>query len=219
MERIYLLEDDDSIRKLVIYALGSQGYEAQGFDRPSDFWSAMEGPQPALILLDIMLPELDGYELLPYFMKKQVPVIYLTAKDSLMDKVKGLKLGADDYVTKPFESIELLARVETVLRRCGRQEKEFCLGEVTVNFAQRKVFRGQNPVELTAQEFALLEVLIRNCNLALSREQLLEQAWGYVYEGETRTVDIHIQRLRKKLGWEKEIETVYKYGYRLGKTV
>ena len=136
-----------------------------------------------------------------------------------MDKVKGLKLGADDYVTKPFESIELLARVETVLRRCGRQEKEFCLGEVTVNFAQRKVFRGQNPVELTAQEFALLEVLIRNCNLALSREQLLEQAWGYVYEGETRTVDIHIQRLRKKLGWEKEIETVYKYGYRLGKTV
>ena len=207
MAVILVVDDEKKINDLISMNLEMVGHRAiQAFTSKE----ALEWNQRA---------ELDGYELLPYFMKKQVPVIYLTAKDSLMDKVKGLKLGADDYVTKPFESIELLARVETVLRRCGRQEKEFCLGEVTVNFAQRKVFRGQNPVELTAQEFALLEVLIRNCNLALSREQLLEQAWGYVYEGETRTVDIHIQRLRKKLGWEKEIETVYKYGYRLGKTV
>ena len=219
MAVILVVDDEKKINDLISMNLEMVGHRAiQAFTSKE----ALEWNQRAeldLVLLDIMLPELDGYELLPYFMKKQVPVIYLTAKDSLMDKVKGLKLGADDYVTKPFESIELLARVETVLRRCGRQEKEFCLGEVTVNFAQRKVFRGQNPVELTAQEFALLEVLIRNCNLALSREQLLEQSWGYVYEGETRTVDIHIQRLRKKLGWEKEIETVYKYGYRLGKTV
>ena len=217
MSEILIVDDEKKINELIAMNLEMVGYQTlQAFTSEEALkWNQKE--ELDLVLLDIMLPGLDGYQLLSYFAQKQVPVIYLTAKDSVKEKVKGLKLGADDYITKPFEAIELLARVDTVLRRCGRKQQEFCLGDVKVNFAQRKVWREGQPVELTAQEFSLLEVLAKNCNLALSREQILELAWGYVYEGGTRTVDIHIQRLRRKLGWRREIETVYKYGYRLEK--
>ncbi len=168
-----------------------------------------------LVLLDILLPGLDGYQLLPLIMKHDIPVIFLTAKDSLADKVKGLSLGADDYITKPFEAVELLARIEALLRRTGKADEAFVLGAVEVRLKERRVTRAGKRVELTPQEFALLETLIVNCNLALTREQLLNAAWGYGFEGESRTVDIHIQRLRNKLGWEDVIKTIYKYGYRL----
>jgi FixJ family two-component response regulator len=144
-----------------------------------------------------------------------LPVIYLTAKNSLTDRVKGLKLGAEDYITKPFETLELLARIEVVLRRYGKTNPCFQYKNVEINLSERLVRKAGQVIDLTAQEFALLEVLLQNRNLALSREKLLEAAWGYDYIGETRTVDMHIQRLRKKLDWEDVIRTVYKYGYRL----
>ena len=170
---------------------------------------------PDLALLDIMLPKKNGYEIAQSFIKQNVPIIFLTAKDSVTDKVKGLKLGADDYIVKPFESMELLARIEVVLRRTGKFSDVFEYRNIKVDFAKREVFKNNEKIEMTAQEFELLKVLIQNKNLALSREKLLESAWGYDYYGDTRTVDMHIQRLRKKLSWDDIIVTVYKYGYRL----
>lgn len=172
-----------------------------------------------LALLDIMLPQINGYELLPHFLKREIPVIYLTAKDSLPDRVRGLTAGADDYITKPFESVELLARIDAVLRRCSREQKQFEIADIRIDFQSRRVYKNDQETELTAQEFLLLETLARNCNIALSREQLLSLAWGYEYSGETRTVDMHIQRLRKKLGLENIIRTIYKYGYRMEKSL
>ena len=173
-----------------------------------------EKEQPDLVLLDVMLPEVDGFavkEQLP----PQTPVIFVTAKVSLPDKLKGLNLGAEDYITKPFEMLELLARIQTVLRRAGKQAKTFCWQGLQVDFDSHLVTRNGKTVDLTPQEYSLLETLLLNRNIALSRERLLESAWGYDYMGETRTVDNHILRLRKKLGLEKEIQTIYKLGYRL----
>lgn len=166
-----------------------------------------------LIILDIMLPELDGFEV--FEKVKEVPTIFLTARNSLSDRVKGLSMGADDYLTKPFEMLELLARVEAVLRRTQKMKSCFEVGDVKVDFNSYQVFYMERPVECTPKEFELLEVLINNRNIALSRDRLLELVWGYDYEGDTRTIDVHIQKLRKKLGWEHVIKTVYKVGYRL----
>ena len=215
MERIYLLEDDDSIRKLVIYALGSQGYEAQGFDRPSDFWSAMEGPQPALILLDIMLPKINGYELMEYAKSIQLPVIFITAMDSTENKVKGLKMGAEDYLAKPFEIVELLARVEAVLRRCNKIGRMLHILDVDIDLSSRTVMQDNQQILLTLKEYELLLFFARNPNIALYREVIYEQVWEKEYTGDSRTVDLHVQRLKKKLGWDKHICAVYKIGYRL----
>ena len=220
MERIYLLEDDDSIRKLVIYALGSQGYEAQGFDRPSDFWSAMEGPQPALILLDIMLPDENGYEIVKKLRKnpatKKLPVIMVTAKTSEIDMVKGLDIGADDYIKKPFSIIEFITRIKAVLRRTVEQpdDKYMTIGEIFLDNERHMVYVDNKGIELTYKEYELLKLLMRNAGIVLSREMIMERVWDTEFEGESRTVDMHIKTLRKKLGdSSKHIKTVRNVGY------
>ncbi len=171
----------------------------------------------ALILLDIMLPGMDGYALMPD-VPEDTPVIFLTAMGNLSDRVKGLNLGADDYIVKPFETVELLARIDAILRRTHRSIGLFSLDGTVVNLSSRVVTVDGSEIELTLREFELLEVLIKNKNIALSREKLLHLAWAYDYFGETRTVDVHIQKLRKKLGWDDHIKTVYKLGYRLEAT-
>lgn len=215
MRKILIVDDEEKIRELIRMNLELAGYKC---DEAEDGEMALEKLNkfsPDLALLDIMLPKKNGYEIARSFIKQNVPIIFLTAKDSVTDKVKGLKLGADDYIVKPFESMELLARIEVVLRRTGKFSDIFEYRNIKVDFAKREVFKNNEKIEMTAQEFELLKVLIQNKNLALSREKLLESAWGYDYYGDTRTVDMHIQRLRKKLSWDDIIVTVYKYGYRL----
>ena len=215
MRKILIVDDEEKIRELIRMNLELAGYKC---DEAEDGEMALEKLNkfsPDLALLDIMLPKKNGYEIAQSFIKQNVPIIFLTAKDSVTDKVKGLKLGADDYMVKPFESMELLARIEVVLGRTGKFSDIFEYRNIKVDFAKREVFKNNEKIEMTAQEFELLKVLIQNKNLALSREKLLESAWGYDYYGDTRTVDMHIQRLRKKLSWDDIIVTVYKYGYRL----
>ena len=215
MRKILIVDDEEKIRELIRMNLELAGYKC---DEAEDGEMALEKLNkfsPDLALLDIMLPKKNGYEIAQSFIKQNVPIIFLTAKDSVTDKVKGLKLGADDYIVKPFESMELLARIEVVLRRTGKFSDIFEYRNIKVDFAKREVFKNNEKIEMTAQEFELLKVLIQNKNLALSREKLLESAWGYDYYGDTRTVDMHIRRLRKKLSWDDIIVTVYKYGYRL----
>lgn len=211
MRKILIVDDEEKIRELIRMNLELAGYKC---DEAEDGEMALEKLNkfsPDLALLDIMLPKKNGYEIAQSFIKQNVPIIFLTAKDSVTDKVKGLKLGADDYIVKPFESMELLARIEVVLRRTGKFSDIFEYRNIKVDFAKREVFKNNEKIEMTAQEFELLKVLIQNKNLALSREKLLESD----YYGDTRTVDVHIQRLRKKLSWDDIIVTVYKYGYRL----
>ena len=213
---IYFVEDDNSIRKLVLYSLTSAGLEAEGFARPSAFWAALERRTPEVVLLDIMLPGADGYEVLDYCRALEVPVIFLTAKGTVEDRVKGLRLGAEDYITKPFELMELLARVETVLRRCGKTGRVLSLPpDIQIDTAGRTVRRGGVPVALTAKEYELLLLFAQNKNIALYRDRIYERVWGEEFLGDSRTVDLHIQRMRKKLGLEKRLVAVYKVGYRL----
>ncbi|MFT4143487.1 MAG: response regulator transcription factor [Mobilitalea sp.] len=215
MGHILIVEDEQMISDLILMNLEMVGHTAiQAFDS-KDALTAAKEQHFDLCLLDIMLPGQDGFQLIDSFKKLSIPVIFLTAKTSLTDRVKGLNIGAEDYITKPFETLELLARIEVVLRRYGKSNSTFVQKDVEVSLTERLVRKGGQIIDLTAQEYALLEVLIQNKNLALSREKLLETAWGYDYIGETRTVDMHIQRLRKKLDWEDVIKTVYKYGYRL----
>lgn len=166
-----------------------------------------------LIIMDVMLPELDGFSLLER--ENRAPTIFLTAKDSLTDRIKGFSLGADDYIIKPFEMLELIARVDAVLRRTKKDTRVFELDSVRVDLEARLVHRGGELVDLTPKEYELLETLITNRNIALSRDKLLELVWEYDFDGDSRTVDVHIQKLRKKLGWETRVKTVYKLGYRL----
>ena len=215
MRKILIVDDEERIRELIRMNLELAGYECDEAEDGEMAVSKIKEFRPDLALLDIMLPKKNGYEIAEDFLKADIPVIFLTAKDSVADKVKGLKLGAEDYIVKPFESMELLARIEVALRRRGKEDDLFEYHDVKIDFSKREVWVKGETVEMTAQEFALLEVLIKNKNLALSREKLLESAWGYDYYGDTRTVDMHIQRLRKKLDWEDVIVTVYKYGYRL----
>ena len=223
MERIYLLEDDDSIRKLVIYALGSQGYEAQGFDRPSDFWSAMEGPQPALILLDIMLPEEDGLSILQKLRAsaatKRIPVIMLTAKNTEYDRVVGLDSGADDFISKPFGMMELVARVRAVLRRTEQkpETEDYQVGDLFVS-PQRHVVRvAGEEVPLTNKEFELLCLLLEHQGMAMTRDAIMDGVWGQEFSRENRTLDVHVRTLRTKLGAAGHyIETVRWVGYKIG---
>jgi DNA-binding response OmpR family regulator len=212
MAHILIVEDDQDINDLISKNLKLVGHSfIQVFDGIEAIKMLEENFD--LILLDIMLPGMDGFEV----MKKitAVPVIFITAKGGLDEKLKGLSLGADDYIAKPFEMLELLARIDAVLRRTNRNTVVFSFDNVTVNLSNRVVTVGGAVAELSHREFELLEVLIKNQNIALSRDKLLELAWGYDYLGETRTVDNHIQKLRSKLGWEERIKTVYKLGYRL----
>ena len=215
MRKILIVDDEEKIRELIRMNLELAGYKCDEAEDGEIALEKLNKFSPDLALLDIMLPKKNGYEIAQSFIKQNVRIIFLTAKDSVTDKVKGLKLGADDYIVKPFESMELLARIEVVLRRTGKFSDIFEYRNIKVDFAKREVFKNNEKIEMTAQEFELLKVLIQNKNLALSREKLLESAWGYDYYGDTRTVDMHIQRLRKKLSWDDIIVTVYKYGYRL----
>ena len=224
---IYLVEDDENIRELVTYTLNSQGLEAEGFSRPSQFWKAMEVTTPSLVLLDIMLPEEDGLSILKKLRSSQetgkLPVIMLTAKGSEYDTVMGLDSGADDYIPKPFRMMELISRVRALLRRTEGQEKpqEYILGELTVSPSRHVVRVDGKEVTLTLKEFELRCLLLSKQETVFSRSQLLDRIWGYEFDGESRTIDVHVRTLRQKLGSAgKYIKTVRGIGYKIGgKTV
>jgi len=214
MARILIVEDEKAINTLIKKNLELVGHSCISvFDGEAAF-DEMEKCAFDLILLDIMLPKLDGFQVIEE-LRESIPVIFLTARGAVQDRVRGLKLGADDYIVKPFDMMELQARIESVLRRANKADMLFCLGEVRVDLSGRQVFYVDNLLDFSPQEFSLIETLIKNRNIALSRDKLLEIAWGYDYEGNTRTVDVHIHNIRKKLGWEDVIKTVYKLGYRL----
>ena len=222
---IYLVEDYNSIRELVAYTFNTAGLEAEGFDKPSLFWEALEKRKPDLVLLDIMLPEEDGIQILQKLRQredtKKLPVIMLTAKGSEYDKVMGLESGADDYVSKPFGMMELLARVKALLRRTEdlrpAQENRYVIGDLTVNQKRHEVLVKGEAVTLTKKEFDMLCYLLENKGMVLTRDQLLNQIWGYDFDGENRTVDVHIRTLRQKLGdCGTYIETIRGIGYKIG---
>lgn len=219
---IFCVEDDDNIRELVIYTLETTGMQARGFSDGNAFMEALAFDTPDLILLDIMLPGEDGMAILRRLKSssktKEIPVIMVTAKGTEYDKVIGLDSGADDYVTKPFGMMELVSRIKAVLRRTGKtpDSPELESGVVKLNVKKHEVTVNGNPVVLTLKEFELLERLMRNRNIVLTRDQLLEDIWGYDFDGETRTVDVHIRTLRQKLGeGGTMIETVRGVGYRI----
>ena len=223
---IYLLEDDNNIRSFVTYALNNSGLECQGFERPSDFWDALEKKVPDLVLLDIMLPEEDGLSVLDKLRHRpdtrNLPIMMLTAKSTEYDKVIGLDAGADDYVTKPFGTMELIARVKALLRRTApaADERVYTLGKLSVNPLKHTVTLDGAAVSLTLKEFELLTYLFKNQGNVLTRDQILQEIWGYEFDGENRTVDVHIRTLRSKLGECGElIETVRGIGYRIGGSV
>lgn len=223
MDMIYLLEDDDSIRKLVLYALENQGMSALGFAEPGEFWQAMQERTPELLLLDIMLPGEDGISILrrlrEHERSKTLPVIMLTAKNAEYDRVLGLDTGADDYITKPFGMMELLARIRAVLRRAqGPEAAETVLraGELELDEARHLVTVCGESVSLTAKEFSLLRLLLQNRGRVLTRQVLMDRVWGLEAEPENRTLDVHIRTLRAKLGSQGGlIETVRGVGYKL----
>ena len=219
---IYLLEDDDSIRDLVIYTLQSQGMEVKGFPRPSAFWEAMAEHTPSLVLLDIMLPEEDGISVLKQLRSSartcRLPVIMLTAKGTEYDKGLGLDAGADDYLAKPFGMMELLSRIRALLRRTEREVNIYRCGVLTVDQTRHTVTVNGREVVLTQKEFEVLCLLLKNRGQVLSRERLIEDVWGYAFTGESRTVDVHVRTLRQKLGEAGAyIETVRGYGYKISR--
>ena len=220
---IYLVEDDDSIRELVLYTLHTTGFEAEGFRNAADFWQALEKELPQLVLLDIMLPDEDGLHILKRLRAgaetADLPVMMLTEKSSEYDRVVGLDSGADDYLPKPFGMMELVSRVRALLRRAAKpaaEDKLFTAGSLAVDVKRRAVTVDGEPVILTYKEFELLCYLLENRGVVLSRDQILTKIWDYNYSGETRTVDVHIRTLRQKLGDAGAlIETVRGVGYRL----
>ena len=220
---IYLVEDDDSIRELVLYTLHTTGFEAEGFRNAADFWQALEKELPQLVLLDIMLPDEDGLHILKRLRAgaetADLPVMMLTAKSSEYDRVVGLDSGADDYMPKPFGMMELVSRVRALLRRAAKpaaEDKLFTAGALAVDVKRRAVTVDGEPVILTYKEFELLCYLLENRGVVLSRDQILTKIWDYNYSGETRTVDVHIRTLPQKLGDAGAlIETVRGVGYRL----
>ena len=223
---IYLLEDDTSIQNFVLYTLKNTGFEAEGFERPSDFWKRMEEEIPDLLLLDIMLPEEDGMEILKKLRDnrktKNLPIIMLTAKGTEYDKVLGLDSGADDYVAKPFSMMELMSRIKALLRRSEIKEEKkdtYQVEPLYVNISKHIVKVNDEEVNsLTYKEFELLSMLIQHQETVLSRDQILQSIWGYDFDGESRTVDVHVRTLRQKLGDAgKLIETVRGFGYKIGK--
>ena len=220
---IYILEDDASIRKMVVYTLNSQGMEAEGFERPSSFWRALEERQPDLVLLDIMLPEEDGLQVLKRLRAdsntRRLPVLMLTAKSTEYDKVLGLDQGADDYIAKPFGMMELMARIRTALRHSGQGEnggRTYQVDALYVDPGRHVVRDGERDVTLTLKEFQLLCLLLERRGTVFTRDQLLNTIWGYEFDGASRTVDVHIRTLRQKLGEAGAcIETVRGIGYKV----
>lgn len=213
MAEILIVEDEPSINELVRKNLCLSGHHCTQVFDGDEAITVLEREKFDLIILDIMLPGADGYEVLEQI--QGTPVIFLTAKSELSDKLRGLRRGADDYITKPFQMLELAARVEALLRRTKKTEAYYELDHVRLDFEKRLIFVEGIPADCTPKEYELFETLVKNRNIALSREKLLDLVWGYDFEGGTRTVDVHIQRLRAKLGLENRIATVYKVGYRL----
>ena len=222
---IYVLEDDESIRELIIYTLNGQKMEAKGFSTPSEFWEAISEKVPSLVLLDIMLPEEDGFSILEKLRAapatKRLPIIMLTAKGSEYDIVRGLDIGADDYIPKPFRMMELLSRIRALLRRSGANDgrmEEYRVGNLYVNPTRHEVQVDGKDVVLTLKEFELLlNLLISRQGIVFTRAQLLDEIWGYGFDGESRTVDVHVRTLRQKLGPAGNyIETVRGIGYKIG---
>ena len=213
MANILIVEDEEVIHELIKRNLSLVGHICHSAFDGKEALECLADKRFDLMILDIMLPKEDGFSVMRQ--AKGQPTIFLTARDSLNDRMTGFSLGADDYIIKPFEMLEMLARVEAVLRRTQTSASTFQLDKVLINFDSRQVYREQELLELTPKEYELLEVLVKNRNIALARERLLELVWGYDFEGETRTVDVHIQKMRKKTGWENRIKTVYKMGYRL----
>ena len=221
---IYVLEDDESIRELIIYTLNGQKMEAKGFSTPSEFWEAISEKVPSLVLLDIMLPEEDGFSILEKLRAapatKRLPIIMLTAKGSEYDIVRGLDIGADDYIPKPFRMMELLSRIRALLRRSGANDgrmEDYRVGNLYVNPTRHEVQVDGKDVVLTLKEFELLNLLISRQGIVFTRAQLLDEIWGYGFDGESRTVDVHVRTLRQKLGPAGNyIETVRGIGYKIG---
>ncbi|MBQ4618088.1 MAG: response regulator transcription factor [Clostridia bacterium] len=214
MNRILVVEDERSIADMVKLCLIKNGYLCETATNGLAAAQKIEERRYDLILLDIMLPDMDGYELLEYIQQFAVPVIFVTAKTSVPDRVKGLKLGAEDYISKPFDLEELLARVATVLRRFDKTQTVLEVGKIKINTLERTVLCDGKTVALPAKEYDLLLFLVRNKNIALYRETIFEQVWQEPYMGNTRTIDLHIQRLKKKLDLGDAIETIYKVGYK-----
>ncbi len=221
---IYIVEDDESIRELVLYALNGNDYHTRGFENGDDFFECMNKDPylPSLVLLDIMLPGMDGLTILKRLRQKtqwqQIPVIMISAKGTDLDKVKGLDLGADDYVTKPFSIMELMSRVNAILRRTkGTGAKVLNYNEIEIDDERHQVTANGRNIHLTLKEYDLLYCLIQNQDLAMTREKLVELVWGFEFEGESRTVDMHIKTLRQKLGDSgKYIKTIRGVGYKVG---
>lgn len=214
MYRILVVEDEEPIANLIAMSLGKCGYQCETIYNGKDAADLMQERTFDLGIFDIMLPGLDGYELLQYAKVIHMPVLFLTAKDETLAKVKGLKCGADDYMTKPFELIELQARAENILRHYHRDEQQYQVGDIQIDVPSRIVSKDGKQIELTYKEFDLLMLFVRNPNIALYRETIYEQVWDSPYLGDSRTVDLHVQRLRKKTGLMDEIVSVYKVGYR-----
>lgn len=226
MPRIYCVEDDESIRELIVYALNSSGLEGYGFKDGEDFFMELDDSLPDLVLLDIMLPGDDGLTILGKLRKnhytKDIPIIMITAKTTEYDKVKGLDMGADDYISKPFGVMELISRVKAVLRRTSQMDVQdiLTLNDISIDYDRRIVRINDEVVKLTYKEFELLYYLLKNQNIVLTREMIMNEVWGFDFEGETRTVDVHIGTLRQKLGESgKLIQTIRNVGYKVGEII
>lgn len=224
MDLIYIIEDDDNIREMILYALNTTGFNAIGFSNGENIIEEFKKNTPSLILLDIMLPGIDGLSILKKLKKsdifKSIPIIMLTAKCSEIDKVKGLDLGADDYITKPFSIMEVISRVKAVLRRCNnsiQENNKLIVDNIILDNKKHNVYIDSEEIKLTFKEFELLQYLMCNQGIVISREKLLEQIWGFDYDGQSRTVDMHIKSLRQKLGESgSNIVTVRNVGYKIG---
>lgn len=215
MLKILIVEDEKAISDLMELNLSASGYLCACAYDGYEAADLIQNNIYDLILLDIMLPGLNGYELMEQIWPTGMPVIFITAKGATADRVQGLRAGADDYLVKPFEIVELIARVESVLRRTGKADERFCLGEVEVDTRSMRVVKSGRLVSLTKKEYELLQLFIRNPNIALFRDTIYERVWESDSMGDSRTVDLHVQRLRRKLGWQPYLNAVYKVGYRL----
>ncbi len=215
MIKILIVDDEKPICDLIDINLSAAGYQCKSVQDGLKAIDMIEAEDFDLILLDVMLPGADGYDIMEYIRPLKIPVIFITAKHDVRDRVKGLRLGAEDYLVKPFEVVELMARVEVVLRRYNKTDALLTAGDVIVDVDARVVTKAGKPIVLTNKEFGLLVLFIRNKNIALFRENLYEKVWGDEYMADSRTLDLHVQRLRRKMGWEDNLVAVYKVGYRL----
>lgn len=214
MNRILIIEDEKSIADMIKLCLTKNGYICETVNDGMTAAEIIEQKRYDLVLLDVMLPEIDGYDLIEYIKQYKIPVIFVTAKSSVADRVKGLRLGAEDYIVKPFDLEELLARVETVLRRYDKTQRIINVGKIRIDTLSRSVYLDGGSIKLSIKEYDLLLLLVRNQNIALFREYIFEEVWQEPYFGNTRTIDLHIQRLKKKLNLGDAVEAVYKVGYK-----